>query len=462
MKVLLIHPKLEGDFFEGVMHPPLGLMYIAEVLRCEQYDVKILDAGLFKDQMQEIDNIVREYEPDVVGLSVSTSVMRTSCEIAEHIKDICKEAKIIFGGVHPTLFPRDVIKEHGIDYVVYGEGEKTILELLKAIEVSKEPSEIKGIAYRRNGESIVNAPRSLIGNLDELPFPAYDLIPLKKYFSPQSIKKPFMSMITSRGCPYKCIFCDVHAVFGRKYRFHSPERVVEEMQYLIDRFHIKEVMFKDSEFTLRQERVEKICDLILEKKISIVWSCNSRVGSVSLPLLQKMRRAGCRVVQFGVESGDQKILDVLKKRITIEQIKETFRSSRKAGLKTLAAIMIGNPGETKRSIEKTVELIREIKPTYSKYTFLTPFPGTELYSLAYQNGWLLDNFDPFSMKFDTCVMNATEMTTEDLQKMFHRLYKSFYLRPAYLFRRVFTLSPYQWKMNLEGFSKIFNLSKKHH
>lgn len=457
MKILLIHPKLEGSFYEDVKLPPMGIAYIAGALRDVNYKVKILDATLSKDQMFDIRNIVTEYSPDIVGISSPTPLIQISLKISNLIKGINKDIKIIFGGVHPTLFPKDVAKEANVDYVVHGEGEETIVELVKNIEKSKEPKGVLGIAYKKNGKVVVNAPRSLIRDLDSIPFPAYDLLPINEYYSPQISKTPFTSMITSRGCPYQCIYCDVHVVFGRNYRFNSPERTLREIQYLINKFKVKEIMFKDSEFTLNQDRIEKLCDLIIKEKIKIRWSCNGRVGRVTLPMLKKMRKSGCRLTQYGVESGDQRVLDTLKKQITIQQVKETFRISRKAGLKTVANFMIGNPGESKESIEKTIRLVKEIKADYGNFGFIIPFPGTELYNLASQNGWLLENFDPLNIKIDDCVMNATSMSTPELKQMRKKVFRSFYLRPSYVIRRVFTSNLHEWKMNFKGLFKILKL-----
>lgn len=457
MKILLIHPKLEDNFFEDVKLPPLGVAYIAAVLRNSNHDVKILDANISKDQIYDIRKMVAEYSPNIVGISASTSIMQVSIKIANLIRNMSGNIKIILGGVHPTLFPKEVIQESCIDYVVHGEGEETIVELVTAIEKSKEPAGILGVAYKNKGEIIVNGPRPFIKDLDKLPFPAYDLLLINEYYSPQISKIPFTSMITSRGCYYHCIFCDTHVVFGRKYRFNSPERSIKELKYLINTFKVKEIMFKDSDFTLNQERVEELCELMIRERINIRWSCNGRVGGVSLALLNKMRKAGCRLVQYGVESGDEEILDTLKKQITIKQVKETFSMSKKAGLKTVANFMIGNPGETKESIEKTIKLVREIKADFCNFKFITPFPGTELYNMACQNGWLLDNFDPLNLIENKCVMNATKMSTKELQQMLKKLYRSFYLRPSYILGRVFTLSFHEWRMNLKGVFRILKL-----
>lgn len=454
IKVLLIHPKFEDIFYEDLKLPPLGLAYIAGNLRRANYDVRILDADLSINQMEDVRKTSEEYMPDIVGISVSSSVMKASLKIARILKNINRDIRIIFGGVHPTLFPKEVANENCVDYVVHGEGEETVVELVQSIEKSKEIIDVLGVAYKNKGKVIVNDPRPLNENLDRLSFPAYDLLPINSYFHSQISKKPFISMITSRGCPYKCIFCDAHVVFGRRYRFNSPERTVSEIKYLIRNFKVKEIIFKDSEFTLNQERVENLCDLIKKEKINVKWSCNGRIGGVTLPLLKRMKEAGCRLISYGVESGDQKILDILKKQITVEQVIETFRMSREAGLKTVAHFMIGNPDEDQKTIEKTIKLAIEIKADYGSFEFTKPFPGTEIYNLAQKNGWLLKNFDPLNIRTDKCVMNATRMNINELQQMLKKAHRSFYLRPSYILKRFFTLNPYEWKKNFYGVLKV--------
>lgn len=460
MKILLIHPRLENDFYESVNLPPLGVAFIAGVLRKNHHDVTIIDDYFSKNKIHRFAKTIVALSPDIIGVSVTTPLAKTALEISAFIKTINKNIKIIFGGVHPTLFPKETVENESVDYVVYGEGEETITELLAAIERSCDLSRIPGIAYKDNGQAVITSTRSLIRDLDSIPFPAYDLLPMRKYSSPQLSQRPFSSMMTSRGCPYRCIYCDAHVVFGRTYRFYSPCRVMDEIQYLIDTFHVKGLMFKDSEFTLNVARVEQICDLMIRDKTPVQWCCNGRVGGLNMGILKKMKKAGCRLIQYGVESGDQKILDILKKQITIEQVKQTFQMSKKAGLKTAANFMVGNPHENQESLVKTRSLIKEINPDYCNFTFITPFPGTELYRMARENNWLIDDLDCLSMKLDQCVMNATEISVGELKQAKAKLFQFFYLRPAYIFKKIFTMNIHEWKMNVKGFWQIMCMKVK--
>lgn len=455
MKCLLINPKFEHSLNEDIKLPPLGLAYVAGALRASGCgDVRILDAALSRNPLADIEQTTRDYAPNIVGITATSPLMKAALQAAGLVKGVDRRIATAIGGVHPTLFSEDVAGREGIDYVVFGEGERTMVELVRCVEQGRPPDGVQGVAFRRNGAVVVNPGRALVQNLDDLPFPAYDLLAVRKYSAPQVSRTPCISMCTSRGCPYRCIFCEAPTIFGRKYRAYSPQRILEEILYLTGELQVREILFKDSEFTFDTARVEGLCDLLIQRNVKVAWSCNGRVGNVTLPLLRKMRRAGCRLVAYGVESGDQRILDTLRKQITIPDILETFEMSRAAGLKTVANFMIGNPGEDNESVENTAALARRLRCDYAAVSFLIPLPGSELHRMARENNWLLDNYDPMDIRGDTCVMNATALTVEQLHEAYNKVVKSFYLRPAYIGRRLLTLSPHQWKMNFKWFLKI--------
>jgi len=454
VKILLINPKFEYDLNELIRYPPLGLAYVAGALQAAGHDVQLFDQAVSKRTPRDIIQSVERYKTDIVGITASSCSMRSALGTAKAIRESTPGIKTIFGGVHPTLFPGDSVAFDCVDYVVHGEGEETVPELMDALENGKRPEQVLGVAYKRENQVIVNSPRPLIKDLDTIPFPAYELLPMGMYGSPQVSRTPFATMITSRGCPFSCIFCDAQVVLGKIYRGHSPERILEEIHYLKRSYGIREIMFKDSEFTLDKKRVEKFCELIMENNVDLRWTCNGRVGSVNPPLLQKMRRAGCRLIQYGVESGDQEILNTLRKQITVEQVKETFRVTREAGIKTTASFMIGNPGERRESIERTIKLSKELKADFVAFHFCTPFPGTELHRMALDHNWMPEFLDYHDLRPDRCVMNATNLSTEELTKMRRKAYQSFYLRPSFLVKRFLTLRPHDWKMNLNGLANI--------
>jgi radical SAM superfamily enzyme YgiQ (UPF0313 family) len=265
-------------------------------------------------------------------------------------------------------------------------------------------------------------------------------------------------MLTSRGCPFRCIFCDNHIVLGRKYRAYSAPRILEEWRILTRDFGVKEIMFKESDFTLDRERVREFCALVSKEPVLIPWTCNGHIGLLDFDLLRVMRRAGCRLIQYGVESGDQAVLDRLQKGITVSQVVETFRLTRQAGIRTVANIMIGNPGDTRETIAKTVSLAKRIKADFANIQYCAPFPGTELHRQAVENGWFLDRNDPFRLRTDALSMNATAIPTPELRGMLKKAYRSFYFRPAYVGRRIGSLHIEDWRVNIRGLLRLVGIS----
>jgi len=451
MKVLFIHPPPLGKntYLGDIVYPPLGIAYLASVVR-KDHEVKLLDANALRIGLKEIRKIIDDFSPDIVGITSTTANIFNAFEIADICKEINKDPVVILGGIHATASTEHALSNKNIDFTIRGEGEITFPELLEAIENKKDFSKIKGIAYRKEGKVSITEPRPLIQDLDSIPMPAYDLLPMNKYNSVQASSGKIMTIISSRGCPYQCIFCDVQAVFGRKYRFHSPQRVCREIKHLMKNYGIKEFHFKDSEFTLLVDRTENICDLIIKERLKIKWLCNGRVNHVNLPLLKKMKMSGCKSITYGVESGDENILKTLKKAYTLEDVRRAFKSTKIAKIESTANIIIGNPGDTKETIEKTIEFAKEIDADYANFNFLIPFPGTELYYMAKKNGWLLDNYRLDRIKYDICVMNATNLPTEELNKYVKKAFRNFYFRPGYILKRLGKMRWHEIKINLKG------------
>lgn len=459
MKILLIHPKREGGLLEDISLPPLGLAYLAAVLRQAGHGVEILDANIEKDPFRAIRDRFDELRPDIVGISVVSELFRTSLKIAAMAKKALPGVTVILGGSHPTVFPEAVAAERDVDYAVHGEGEDTVVELAAALESGGDLGRIRGIAYKKDGRAVVNPPRPLIQDLDRLPFPAYELLPVARYVPPQVSRPPFMGMITSRGCGYRCVFCDARVVLGERYRFHSPERTMTEIKYLIRMFGVREIMFKDSEFVQNRPRIERLCELLIEARLPVRWICNGRVGRTDPALMEKMKAAGCELIMFGIESGDDDILGRLKKGFDVGQVRRTFRDARAAGLKTSANFLIGSPGETAADVGKSIRLAREIGTDFAYFDFLFPYPGTELYRTALAEGWIAEDFDPSATRVFQSPMNATRMDARELPRLLRRAYRSFYFRPRFILGRVLTLNGVAWKNNIRGALKILRLGK---
>jgi len=315
VRVLLVHPA-RGDAIDRLVRlPPLGLACVAGALRAAGHDVRILDAAVEPRGEGELRRLLSAWRPQVVGLSAATAVFGHALALAATVKQSDPCIAVILGGVHPTLFPGEVLRNRDVDYAVHGEGERTAVELLSALAAGEPVRGIPGIAFRDATGPRVNTARPPITDLDGLPRPAYDLLPMGCYSTPFSAAGTVTSMVTSRGCPYRCTFCDAAVVHGRKYRAYSAERVVAEIRDLVREHGVGEVLFKDSEFTIDRARVDRFCELMIRDGLRVTWTCSARVDRVDAPLLKRMAAAGCRVIQLGVESADPDVLATLGKGI---------------------------------------------------------------------------------------------------------------------------------------------------
>lgn len=395
MSVCLVYP----DFaFSG--NPPLGLAYVAAVLDENDVEVDIVDCSLHSSIGKSVARILRD-NPMIVGISTPTLLYPNALKIVREIKKR-SSAFICLGGPHPTIFPREVVSRPDVDFAVIGEGEITFLELVNALQKSRDTTGIQGIAFHNGDEVIVNPPRNHVQDLDSLPFPARHLLPMEFYigFNLLYYGRPATTVIASRGCSYNCSFCQptLRKLFGKKVRFRSPKNVVDEIEYLVKEYGIKLITFHDDTFTLNKKWVITLSDEIINRGLRVEWLCNSRANTINEPLLMKMKEAGCIELRIGVESGDQWVLDnILRKGISIDQIREAFRSMKKCGFKRRwAFFMIGSPGETREMVMKSMELAREIEPTHVNVSITVPLPGTDLWSIASKYG----NFEKDWSKFD--------------------------------------------------------------
>lgn len=416
MKILLINPP--QTFYPGSEPPagnlPLGLMYIAAVLRKAGYEVEILDAFMTEKDFcdngetvnvglsfEEIKQEVETRKPDIVGLAGPfTSQIENTIKTSNIIKEVNPDIITVVGGPHVTLIPKEFLEENpNFDVVVTGEGEYAMLEIAQYLEGKKQLEEIQGIAYRKNRKIILNPRRPFIKDLDELPYPAYDLVNMEKYLNSKKIgyrsfQNRAISMVTSRGCPFNCCFCAVHLHMGQLFRAHSAKYVLNHIEYVVDKYEVKNVFFEDDNLTLDIKRFEAICDGLIERKIKVGWETPNgvRADFLNLDLLKKMKKSGCKSVFVGVESGDQRILDeVICKSLDLNRVIEFAKNSRKIGLKTGAFYIIGFPGETKENMQKTVDFALMLKRKYDvgMHLFMaTPSYGTSLYEECKTKGYI--------------------------------------------------------------------------
>jgi anaerobic magnesium-protoporphyrin IX monomethyl ester cyclase len=438
VRVLLVHPARGASIDRLIRLPPLGLACVAGALRAAGHEPRILDAAVQPRWEVELGGLLSTWRPQVVGLSAATAVFGHALALAATVKQSDSGATVILGGVHATLFPGEVLRDSHVDYAVHGEGECTAVELLSAVAAGQPVERIAGIAFKDAAGTRVNPARPAITDLDGLPRPAYDLLPMGRYSTPFSAAGTVTSLVTSRGCPYRCTFCDAAVVHGRKYRACSAERVAAEIRDLVREHGVREVLFKDSEFTIDRARVDRFCDLMISDGPRVTWTCSARVDRVDAPLLNKMAAAGCRVLQLGVESADPDVLALLGKGISEGTVREAFRSARAAGIETVANLMVGTPGETWRSIEATQRFLAQIRPDHLNVQVFVPYPGTAL--------------------FDT-LAGRSPVPSEEAQRRRRALLRSFYLRPGRIAARVFTTSPRAWRQNAAAAAELLGIGR---
>jgi len=444
---MLIYPPIENLILANVpqvveeeqgCYPPLGLMYIAAYAEQNtDHEIGILDTQVEKIGYGQLEEEIKRKKPEVVGMTAITFSIIDTFLTAKIVKKVDSDIKVVLGGPHVTIYPEETIKIQEVDFIVLGEGEIIFTELIQHLENGKKLREIKGLVFR-DGEEIVNTGRrDFIKDLDGLPFPARRLTPYKKYYSLLSKRSPMTSMMTSRGCSYQCLFCD-RPHLGKLFRARSPENVVEEMEDCID-LGIKEIMFYEDTFNVDKKRVVDICDLILERGVDIAWDIRARVDNIDREFLRKLRKAGCERIHFGVESGTPEMLRVLRKGITLEQAENAFKWSKEAEISTLAYFMIGSPGETREQIEETIRFAKKLDPDFVHFSVTVPFPATDLYKLGLEKGmWKRDYWREFArnpQKDFQPELWEEELSRDDLITLLDYAYKTFYLRPSYIFKR---------------------------
>jgi len=387
-EILLIYPP----YSYARKNPPLGLAYMAAVLEKDGYLVKIIDVSAEGLSLTELESRIKDEQPKLIGVSFMTPQIGEAIKITALTKKINPQIITIVGGPHATALPAETLAEKSIDFVVIGEGEITLLEIVDKFirNKNKELSDIKGIAYKKNSEVVTTEPRPFIENLDSLPFPAWHLLPVEKYcVAPTGAKssKQVFNIFSSRGCPNQCIFCGGPKIMGRRYRRRSPKNIVQELIYLKNKFGATQFDFQDDSVTVFKESLREMCQEIIKNNLNITWMCNSRVDILDMETLLLMKKAGCARIDFGVESGDDRVLKRIKKGITVEQVIKAHQMTKQAGITISSFAMVGNLGEDFSSVKKTARLMKELGEDVN-VSISTPFPASELYQIAKEKKWL--------------------------------------------------------------------------
>jgi len=399
MKIVLVFPPNIYQTKQSM--PPLGLAWLAAVLRKEGYnDVKIIDSIANRYTKEEVVELLKKEKPDLIGMSFGTQIRFSAFDLARLIKKNFPQIPLVVGGPHPTLTYQDLLENiPEIDIVLRGEGEISFVNLVKTIEKKGDLAGVKGISFRdKEGRVVNNQPEDMIEDLDSLPFPARDLLDMEKYEqTAASSKKRCTNILTSRGCPYHCVYCSVSEQWGHKIRYRSAKNVVDEIEFLLKTYpFLQGIRFFDDVFTMNKERVLEICKEIHKRNLNFVWECEARANTVDPEMLKAMKEAGCEFIDLGIESGSDRILKNIKKSITVEQAINAAKMIKEAGIDLKAFIMHGLPGETYEDIKKTVFLSRylfyklKIRGTTQGITII--YPGTELERIAKDLGTLPKDF----------------------------------------------------------------------
>jgi len=435
--IVFVNPPISSQERYGKLRagannlPPLGLCHLAAVTRENAFYTKIVDCVALKlDYEDAISNIIY-YNPKFIGITAATISIFNAAILAEKIKGKDKSIVIIIGGPHITAVPEEtMLKFPQFDVGVIGEGEVTIIDLLKTYNDGGKLEKVKGIVYREDGEIKKTNPREVIRNLDSLPMPAWDLLPnLPRYYrsSAQNIKTiPSSSIVTSRGCPGKCIFCD-RKVFGNYCRAFSADYVIKIFRKLHHEYGIRDIQIKDDTFTTFKNRLMDICKTLIQGDLNISWSCLARVDHVNPEMLELMRKAGCWQIQYGIESGVQQIIDVYKKGINLQQVQQAIKWTKKSGITSLGFFMIGSPLETEQTIRETIDFAKRLDLDDFRLSFLTPFPGSELYDAASKYGTFEKDWRRLCEYKVNFVPNG--LKKELMEKYYRKAYIQFYYRP---------------------------------
>jgi radical SAM superfamily enzyme YgiQ (UPF0313 family) len=448
MKVLLVYSStfsfsqlpraVEG---QRGLNPPISLAYIAAATRVHGFDVRILDMDAERITIPKLERYIKDYKPNVVGFSVNISNLLENLYYAKRIKEIDPAIIVVFGGILMDLSPEDTIRFPYVDAGVIGEGELTFPAMLEALEKNKPLDGVAGIIYKAGKKVIKTQPRAPIDDLDTIPFPARDLLHNEKYVSLVAKRTPITIFFSSRGCPFQCTFCSKPS-FWNHWRFASPRYVVDEMENCLS-LGINDFMVYDDVFTANRKRVIEICHEIKRRRLDVAWNIRTRVDLVDKPLLEILHKSGCYRVCYGVESGDPQMLKTYNKGTSISKIERAFTMTREAGIEILSYYMVGGPGETYRSIQRTFSLMHRLNSDYVHITHVVPYSHTKLFDMALERKVA----DPdiwrhlSALHYDTFPMFTDgELSREEIFKQVQAGYHGYYFRPSYIWRRLLTIN----------------------
>ncbi|MCM2266182.1 MAG: B12-binding domain-containing radical SAM protein [Elusimicrobiales bacterium] len=452
MKILLLNPPAGTslsstlpDKYTSVeigYYPPLGLMYLAGYLRARTaHTAVIADMVAQRLVLGDLAGLLERHRPDAVGVYSASATANSVYKICARLKELAPTLPVIVGGPHADIFPAETVAWPAVDYVVRGEGELTLAELLDRLAGGGDPAGVAGVYSKKDGVAVSGGDRPPVADLDELPFPARDLTEYKKYHSAIGKDKVATTLMTSRGCPYRCNFCFVQ--YGGRYRARSAANVLAEIEECL-KLGIREFFFFDEIFTVDKKRVLAICDEIVRRKLDITFEVRSRINTMDAEMLAALKKAGCERISYGVESACDEVLKAMNKRITAAQAREVTALTQRAGIEVFLDFMLGYPGETREQMLRTMAFARELDPDYVQFAITVLIPGTTIYDEALASGQLKSDFwrEVAKNPPDLIVppLASDKYGREFLEEMFRKAYRGFYFRPAYVLKRLKKIS----------------------
>jgi radical SAM superfamily enzyme YgiQ (UPF0313 family) len=460
MRVLLVNPAMNMETlgkFQGLLEPMpvIGLAYIAAVLEQEGHRVQAIDQFTYGMSVAQMMEQVKAFQPDLLGIGMLTPSAPVSIEIAKQTKAALPQCKVVIGNVHADIFYKEILSRNPVDFIVHGEGEHTVKELAQAIERGDSDfSAIAGVSWKDDaGEVRKNASRPVIDDLDSLPYPAWHLFPYTRYglLPFADVAKPVLSMTGSRGCPYRCEFCSL-LYTGSNYRRRDPIKIVDEYEYLHERYGVKQVGFVDPIFPLNKKILFQFCEELMRRDLQkkVVWLSETRVDRIDRESLRVMRASGCRRILLGIESGVDLLLENVNKTFTTETTRNAVRMMREEGIESVGLFMIGLPGETPEMTRQTIDFAKSLDLDFAKFAITVPFPGSQMFEDLRREGRLdrddWENWTTFQPDPAKMVFVPRDTSPEFLIRMQRQATREFFLRPKMIYRHLFeiqTITPSQ-------------------
>ncbi len=429
-------PRKRGD---KSARYPLYLCYTATLLKKNGYDVHYLDSVFQNLNYEQTFAKVKELSPDIIFIETATPTINYDKYFVDKIKDFLPNVKILFAGSHVTYFPEQTLKECKADIIIKGEQDYTTLNAINAIKNKTSLKKIKGIAYKEKNKIINNPAASLIQDLDKLPFPDRDLIPHSWYIEGHAIKLPFTFVVTARGCPNQCSFCLWPNIYHNHIvRYRSIKNVIDELKWLKEKYNMQEIFFDDGTLNVDKKRLIDLCKAMLKNKINLVWSCSCRVNNIDKEILYWMKKSGCKLICYGGESANPETLKKTNKGITVQQIKESFKLTKQAGIIVHANFMLGFPWESKEQMQKTIDFALSLEPDTVQFSLVFPHPGSRMYEEALKNNWFYEDALKDWSRFDmsTGPILKSKVSKKELENAISKSHAKFFLRPSYIIKNL--------------------------